>query len=167
MQSYHFSFFLGGGGLNPLNLMPYVRIWVHCVWSTKNRRPHISQNLRPLLIEHVKENARSKEIWLDTFNAVRDHAHALLSLKNDQTIAKVMQLIKGESAHWVNSSGLLSVHFEWQDDYFAVSVSESDIDVVRRYIDNQEAHHRMKGFAEEYEEFIKSIGLKPKDEDDN
>jgi REP element-mobilizing transposase RayT len=72
----------------------------------------------------------------------------------DQTIQKTMQLIKGESSFWINKNNLCKGKFEWQDEYFAVSVSESMIDRVRNYIKNQEQHHAKQTFQEEYDEFI-------------
>ena len=78
---------------------------------------------------------------------------------SDQTISKVAQLLKGESSNWVNKNNLIPGHFEWQDEYIAVSVSESMINKVRDYIKNQEEHHRKKSFAEEYDEFIKKYGF--------
>jgi len=65
-----------------------------------------------------------------------------------------MQLIKGESSFWINKHDLIKQKFEWQDEYFAVSVSESGIDKVREYIKNQEAHHHKKTFEQEYNNFI-------------
>jgi putative transposase len=79
----------------------------------------------------------------------------LVSLGVDQTISKVMQLIKGESSYWINKQKLTSQKFEWQDEYFAVSVSESSVDKVRNYIKNQETHHAKKSYEEEFEELIR------------
>ena len=70
-----------------------------------------------------------------------------------------MNLIKGESSHWLNISKIIKGKFEWQDEYFAVSVSPSAIEKVRDYIRNQEEHHKKKTFAQEYEEFIKVCGF--------
>ena len=53
-----------------------------------------------------------------------------------------MQLIKGESAYWINKHGLTKEKFEWQDEYFATSVSESNPNKIRNYIKNQEEHHK-------------------------
>jgi len=77
----------------------------------------------------------------------------------DQTIQKIMQLIKGESSFWINKNQLTQQKFEWQDEYFAVSVSESFLDKVRNYIKNQEEHHRKKSFQEEYDEFLEKYGF--------
>jgi len=139
--------------------MPYVRIWVHLIWSTKDRVPTLGVGLRQTVFSHIMENARKKDIYLDTINGVADHVHTLISLGSDQTIAKVAQLLKGESSHWVNQENLSKIKFEWQDEYIAISVSDSMIDTVRDYIRNQEEHHRKKTFAEEYDEFMKKYGF--------
>jgi len=74
-------------------------------------------------------------------------------------MAKVAQLIKGESAYWINEQKLTSDYFSWQDDYFAVSVSESQINTVINYIANQEKHHAKKSFADEVAEFERRYGF--------
>jgi putative transposase len=139
--------------------MPYVRVWIHLVWSTKNRFPFMDGELRRKICRHIAENAASKDIHLDSINGSADHLHALISLGSDQTISKIAQLLKGESSHWVNkeSTGLLK--FEWQDDYFAESVSWSAVTTVKKYIADQEEHHVKKSFAEEVAEFSASHSL--------
>ena len=67
-----------------------------------------------------------------------------------------MQLLKGESAYWMNKNQLCKSKFGWQDEYFAVSVSESALDKVRTYIGNQEQHHRKETFRTEYDELIEA-----------
>jgi putative transposase len=139
--------------------MPYVRVWVHLIWSTKNRAPLLTKELKTKLLVHIKDNASQKGIFLDTINGVADHVHALVSLRADQTIAKAAQLLKGESSHWVNEQNLERGKFEWQDEYIAVSVSESIVDRVRQYINNQEEHHRKKTFAEEYQDLMRTYAF--------
>jgi REP element-mobilizing transposase RayT len=139
--------------------MPYVRIWVHLVWSTKNREPILGKDIRLKVFEHIRANARAKNIFLDTIGGYVDHVHALVSLGPDQTIAKVAQLLKGESSHWVNKESLTQTRFEWQDEYAAFSVSESAVEAVRSYISGQEEHHHRKAFAEEYQEILTRHGF--------
>ncbi len=125
--------------------MPFIRVWIHYVWSTKNREPVLTDSIRDLLFDHIKQNARLKNIYLDRINGFYDHVQCLISLGSDQTIEKTAQLIKGESSFWLkNKSGLNAPKLEWQDEYFAVSVSESILGTVRSYIDNQVAHHQKK-----------------------
>jgi len=135
--------------------MPYIRVWIHLIWSTKNREKLISQILKSRLLSHLKNNASEKEIFLSELNCVEEHCHALVSLGCTQSISKIMQLIKGESAHWINDNHLVRGHFEWQDEYIVMSVSESQVRKVRIYIQNQEIHHKKKTFTQEYDEFIK------------
>lgn len=140
--------------------MPFIKVYIHFVWSTKNRVPYLnSKELRVKVWNHIRENAKEKGIFIDFINGYSDHCHCLVSLGVDQTIQKVMQLIKGESSFWINKNGLIKDKFEWQDEYFAVSVSESMLNKVRNYIKNQEEHHHKKTFQDECDEFINKYGF--------
>lgn len=112
--------------------MPFTKVYIHFVWSTKNRFPFLnSLDLRKQVWNHIKENATSKGIFIDFVSGYEDHCHCLVSLGINQTIQKTVMLIKGESSFWINKNQLTKEKFEWQDEYFAVSVSESKIDAVR------------------------------------
>ncbi len=139
--------------------MPLVKVWIHFVWSTKNRESYLTDEIRRQVFQHIRENAKAKNIHLDFINGYVDHIHCLISLGTDQTIEKIMQLIKGESSFWINKNHLCKTKFEWQDEYFAVSVSESSLESVRKYIANQEEHHRTKSFDGEFEDFLKRAGF--------
>lgn len=139
--------------------MPFINIYLHVIWSTKNRSKIIAKGLKLILIQHIKSNAKEKEIFIDNINCTDDHIHLLISLGTDQTISKIVQLIKGESSHWVNKSQVIKGKFGWQGDYIALSVSKSILDKVRKHIDNQEEHHRIKSFLEELDEFKKKYGF--------
>jgi REP element-mobilizing transposase RayT len=93
-------------------------------------------------------------------NGWTDHIHCLISLGREQSISKVAQLIKGESSNWINKNNLTKSKFIWQDDYWAVSVSESHLLSVRDYIKNQEEHHKKVTFNDEIEMFMKKYGWK-------
>ena len=140
--------------------MPFVKIWIHAVWATKNRKPLLKQGIRKELFEHIKGNAISKGILMDSVNGYIDHVHCMFRLKNDQNISKVMQLIKGESSYWLNQQNALVEKFQWQEEYFAVSISESQVGSVRKYILNQETHHKQQTYQEEYDEFIGKFDFK-------
>ena len=139
--------------------MPYIRIWVHLVWATKSRKQFLNDEIRQSVFNHIKENAKKKQILIDTINGYKEHIHCLLSIKSDQNIATIVQLLKGESSFWINKTGLIKHKFDRQDEYFAVSVSESQLDTVRTYIIKQENHHKKKTFQEEYNEFIKKFNF--------
>ena len=140
--------------------MPFIKVYIHFVWSTKNREPFLStKEIRQTVWEHMRENAFKKGIHLDFINGYSDHCHCLISMGAEQTMSKVMQLIKGESSFWINKQGLTKDKFEWQDEYFAIAVSESRINIVREYIKNQEEHHSRKTYKEEYDEYIEKYGF--------
>ena len=140
--------------------MSFVKIWIHAVWSTANREPLLTKSIREQLFPYIRENAREKGIYIDFINGHLDHVHCLISLGSEQNISKVIQLLKGESAFWINQKKFVQKKFSWQAEYFAVSVSESILDKVRKYKSNQEEHHKKINFIEEYNQFIKKYELK-------
>ncbi len=140
--------------------MPFDKVYIHFVWCTKNRTPYLeSLDLRNKMWNNIKENAIKKEIHIDFVNGYNNHCHCLVSLGTEQTISKIMQLIKGESAFWFNQQNYISEKFQWQDEYYAMSVSESAIEKVRNYITNQEEHHKKKTFQDEQTEIIEKYGF--------
>lgn len=142
-----------------LNNMPYVKNWLHCVWGTKNRTQFLLGDTKPKVIDHIRANAKTKGVYIDFINGHTEHLHCLLSLNHDQSLSKVMQLIKGESSFWINRNSITQHKFKWADEYFGVSVSESHLPRVREYILNQDEHHKIKSWQEEYEEFIEKYGF--------
>jgi putative transposase len=141
--------------------MPFVSVYIHFVWSTKNRQPFLdSAALRKKVWMHMKENAEEKGIFIDMINGYSEHCHCLVSMGPNQTMSKIMQLVKGESAYWINKENLCKEKFEWQTQYWAISVSESALHNVREYIKNQEAHHSKISFMEEYNEYMEEYAFR-------
>ena len=139
--------------------MSFVKIWIHAVWTVKNRKPILSSEVRQLLCDHIQQNALSKEILMEIVGGHNNHVHCLFRLRNNQTIENVMQLIKGESSFWLNKSELIKLKLNWQKEYFAVSVSESQVKKVKNYILTQEEHHKKKTWEDEYNEFMEKYGF--------
>ena len=139
--------------------MSFVQIFVHAVWSTKHRQPKLTDDKRKILFNHICENAKQKGIHIDTIGGYTDHVHCLIALKKDQSIAKVIQLIKGESAYWANKRNLIQPYLQWQEEYYAGSIDYKSIQVIRNYILNQEEHHRKKTFETESQEFLITCGF--------
>ena len=140
--------------------MAFVKIWIHVVFGTKNRFPYLTQHIKTDVINHIKQNAKTKDIFIDSINGHTEHIHCILGLNADMSISKAIQLIKGESAFWINQQKLTANKFEWADEYFAISISESMLGKVRVYIHNQEEHHKKTTFMEEYEVFMKNYDFK-------
>jgi putative transposase len=138
--------------------MSYIDIDIHAVWSTKFRQPVLTKGKREVLFKHMRENSREKKIYVDMINGYDDHVHCLLSLDAGQSIGEVIQLIKGESSFWANKQGLFLPELQWQRQYYAASVDKKSIQTVRNYILNQEEHHRVKTFDEEYKNYLIACG---------
>lgn len=138
--------------------MSFVRIWVHVVFSTKHRTPWLQNGLKADVCKYIIGNCKKKEIFLQAIDGHTEHLHCLVSLGREQCIANIVQHIKGESSFWINNTKIIEEPFSWQDDYFAVSVGESQVKRVVNYIKKQEQHHAKKSFDEETKEFGRAYG---------
>lgn len=134
--------------------MPYLNVWIHAVWSTAYRLPLLTKNIRGRVFEHIKSNGYQKGIRIDRINGYLDHVHVLFILPGNLSIAKAIQLMKGESSYWINKNQLTREKFKWQDEYYAATVGEPDLFKVQEYIDGQELHHRNLTFSEEYAKLV-------------
>ena len=130
-----------------------------CSLGTKNRETILVSEARKLICQHIQQNALTKGFYVNEVNGHFEHLHCLMPLRADWSIAKQMQMIKGEAARWANKNGVLQQNLEWADEYFAASVSENKLDTVRNYIRGQEEHHRKVTFEEEYNHFLKIFGF--------
>ncbi len=130
--------------------MSYVSSYYHCVFSTKERRPLITRELRERLWPFLGGIARQNKMKALEVGGVEDHVHILLSLPSTMAISKAAQLIKGGSSKWVHETFPEHRLFSWQEKYGAFGVSVSLLDNIVKYIQNQEKHHRKMTFQEEF-----------------
>jgi putative transposase len=133
---------------------------MHCVFSTKERRPHLTAAIRDRLWPYLGGIARTHEMKALAIGGVEDHVHLLLSLPPTLAVSKAMQLIKGNSSKWLRETfpELRADEFAWQEGFGAFSIGVSGVEDTIRYIRTQEEHHRKKGFREEMDHFFKRHG---------
>lgn len=139
--------------------MSYISSYHHCVFSTKERRPFITPELRERLWPFLGGIARQNNMKAIEIGGVADHVHILLSLPATMPIAKAMQLIKGGSSKWIHETFPDQRGFAWQEEYGAFSVSVSQVGKVIEYIKGQPEHHRRVTFQEEFLELLKRHGI--------
>ena len=133
----------------------YISSYMHYVFSTKDRRPWITPDLRERLFEYMGGIAKTHKITSIRVGGTENHVHHLVSLSSTLSIAKAVQLIKGNSTKWIHDTLPQHRHFEWQEGYGAFSVSVSLVEKTIAYINNQQEHHRIKTFEEEFVQFLK------------
>ena len=135
--------------------MSYVSSYHHCVFSTKERRPLITPELRERLWPFLGGIARQNNLKVIEVGGVGDHVHILLSIPSAMPISKAVQFIKGGSSKWIHETFPEHRLFSWQEKYGAFSVSVSLLDDVIEYIRNQEKHHCKMTFQEEFITLLK------------
>ncbi len=139
------------------------RILVHIIFSTKNRKPLLQGQIRSELYSYLASVLQECESPALKIGGTADHVHILCSLSKNYALAKVVEEFKKSSSKWLKTKGEAFQSFYWQNGYGGFSVSQSDTDVVIRYIEKQEEHHRRMTFQEEYRKFLEKYRI-PYDE---
>ncbi len=137
----------------------YLQVFVHYVFSTKNRDSLINSQIENELWKYMAGVAKSNNLIPVIINGTENHAHVLVSLPATITIAKAIQQIKGASSFWMNSNLDEISGFEWQVGYGVFSVAQSNLKSIIAYIKNQKEHHKTLSFEDEYIELLKENGV--------
>jgi len=130
------------------------KIWVHAIWSTKEREPLINPSIENKVHTLLKEQLHEMGCYVKIINGMPDHVHCLFLLNRERSISEVIKQVKGSSSHYINQRNFIHEQFAWQTGYGAFSVSESAIAKVFDYIQNQKRHHQKRSFQQEYQEFL-------------
>ena len=132
---------------------------VHCVWSTKNREPCLTLDLRERLWPYLGGIAKQNQMKTLAIGGASDHVHMLLSLPAILSVAKAMQLLKGNSSKWIRETFPKMHLFAWQEGYGTFSVGVSGVDRTVSYIRNQAEHHRTRTFRDEIVVILQKHGF--------
>jgi len=133
-----------------------AKIYVHFVYSTKNRTPFLtSPNIRKELYAYLATAFKGYESPAVLIGGTEDHVHVLCVLSRNSTVAKVGGEVKRNSSKWLKTKGGNLAKFQWQSGYGAFSVSHSNVARVRQYISGQEEHHRKRTFQEEFRAMLR------------
>ncbi len=128
----------------------------HIVFSTKERRKLISKSMQPKLWSYMAGIGRNHGFLVLANGGIEDHVHLLVQVPPILAVAKVISLIKANSSRWMSDHG---IRFAWQEGYGDFSVSKSNLPAVRRYITNQERHHRKMTFEQEFIGFLEKLKI--------
>ena len=132
---------------------------VHCVWSTKNREPCLTSDLRERLWPYLGGIAKQNQMKALAIGGANDHVHILLSLPATLSVAKAMQFLKGNSSKWIRETFPKMHSFAWQEGYGAFSVGISGVEPTIAYIRSQAEHHRKQSFREEFVSMLRKHGF--------
>jgi len=135
------------------------QLYVHIVFSTKNRFPFIKEDIDDELYAYIGGIIKQYKGIPIMINGVSDHIHILSSLPRTISISKFIEEIKKNSSKWIKTKGNEYSNFSWQNGYGAFSVSSSKVDVVMKYIENQKNHHTKHGFKDELLLFLNEYNI--------
>ena len=134
-----------------------ANILIHVIWSTKERRPLIADEVRPQLHGYMAGILINIESPALVINSVADHAHILCQLSKNFAACKLVEEVKKSSSKWMKEQGVKE--FAWQNGYGVFSMSQSNADAVRKYIEGQPEHHQKRDFKDEFREFCKRYNV--------
>jgi REP-associated tyrosine transposase len=132
-----------------------VSLRIHCIFSTKGRRPTIPDGLQQRLFEYVGGIVRRLGMTAIAVGGVDDHLHVFILLSPTVALATAVQKIKANSSRWLHET--TGKPFQWQEGYAAYSVSISHTDTTVQYILNQREHHKGKTFEAELNQILGKI----------
>jgi REP element-mobilizing transposase RayT len=135
----------------------YARIYIHLIFGTNRRRHCLRGETPSKLWAYIRGVAREYAVDILEINGGDDHVHILFCLPPKLSLANVVRVFKANSSKWLNETGHF---FAWQQGYAAFSVSSSNLDGVKAYIQSQPEHHRKRDFEAEYVAFLKKNGIK-------
>jgi REP element-mobilizing transposase RayT len=127
----------------------YTKLYYHLVFSTKHRKPLITDAIEPQLHKYINGIIHNFEGTCIEINGTADHIHILTILPPKTSLSDALRSIKAGSSKWVHESHPTHSSFTWQDGYAAFTVSASQVESVRTYIRNQKTHHQANDFKTE------------------
>jgi putative transposase len=134
----------------------YPNLLVHCIFSTKERRNTIPDELRENLARYFAGIGKGHDIPVLCAGGTANHAHLLIALPATMPLAKAVQVLKANSSRWLGEHGF---DFAWQEGYGAFSVSASNVAAVNHYIDHQAEHHAKHSFEDEFVSWLRKSGV--------
>jgi len=137
----------------------YTNLLYHVVFSTKERAPRLTEELRPRLWEYIGGIVRNMEGHLLAANGARDHVHLACVASPEVALAKFVQSIKGCSSKWMHEAFPHLSDVYWQQNYAAFTVSPSTLPKLLDYIRDQEEHHKKVDFKQEFIALLKRHGI--------
>ncbi len=135
------------------------RIWIHAIWSTKDRRPLIRKSEEPLIHDFLQILFQDMDCSVKALHVMSDHLHVLFLLHPKKSLSEVIKYVKGSSSHIINQQELTLEKFSWQSGYAAFSVSGTSVDKVASYIHTQKEYHAQKTFHSEFNEILIDHGF--------
>jgi putative transposase len=133
------------------------KIYIHVVFSTKYRRPLISEEIRQNAQAYFVQVGANLGSFTEEIFIMPDHIHWLCTLPRTITVADLVKNVKISTS--IKYKTITQCNFEWQKGYGAFSVSESGLVPVKNYIKNQHDHHKKTYYQDEFRRFLEEYRI--------
>ena len=137
----------------------YSQIYLQLVFSPFRRENIIPVKHKEELQKYTTGIIQNRKHKLLAINFMRDHVHILIGYNPSQPLPDLLRDIKANTSKYINEKKWIPGKFQWQNGYGAFSYSNSQIDNVVKYINNQEEHHKTNIFRDEYLKLLEQFEI--------
>ena len=132
----------------------YTKIYIHLVFATETRDSMIRSDMQAELYAYTAGIVKELKYFFHCIGGTEDHIHLLVGMNPDLALSDFVQKVKANTSRFINEKGWLTGTFRWQNGFGAFSVAQSQLEMVRSYIKNQDQHHHSLSFKDEYETLL-------------
>ena len=136
------------------------KIIVHIIFSTKDRFEFLTdEKIKQKTHSYLAGILNKRGATCILVDGTSNHVHILCLQSKKELIGKTIGEVKRTSTLWLKDKNPLLSKFHWQSGYGVFSVSESNVEIVKKYILNQEEHHKISSFKDEFRSFLKKYNI--------
>ncbi len=136
-----------------------AKIYVHIVFSTKNRLNLITNNITQELYAYMASIVKANDSLIIKIGGTENHVHILCTLSKNYSLCKLVEKIKKSSSRWIKTKNIKFSKFAWQTGYGAFSACQSQIENIKQYIELQSEHHKKISFENELKNILKKYNI--------
>lgn len=138
----------------------FTQLYIQLVFAVKYRDRLLIREIKDEVFSYMSGIIKNRKHKSIIINGMPDHIHILIGANPDDKISDLIACLKRDSSKFINDKEWFRAKFHWQDGYGAFSYGRSQLDIIFKYIANQEKHHGKRTFSEEYTELLRKFEIK-------
>jgi putative transposase len=138
----------------------FTQIYIQAIFAVQNRDCIIHSNWEDELQKYITGIVQNEGHKMLEINGTHSHVHLFFGMKPNQSLSKIIQVVKSNSSKWISEKGFIKSKFSWQEGFGAFSYGHSQLTDVITYIKNQKEHHKKQSFRDEYLLYLKKFYIK-------
>ena len=137
----------------------FAQIYIQAIFAVQNRDCIFSSNWEDELQKYITGIIQNEGHKMLAINGTHNHVHLFFGMKPNQSVSKIIQVVKSNSSKWIVEKRFIKSKFSWQEGFGAFSYGHSQLTDVIAYVKNQKEHHKKQSFRDEYLLFLKKFHI--------